>query len=306
MSYSAIQNIPIAIDLKVAANDTGWSIGDGTATHVACNSGYVRLKDYTVKAGHTYRISYAVLVITSGYVQLFAGVTGGLQRTVSGFYTETITPTSDGSVSFFSNGNCTIKAFNSQDTAIDTSNTQKNTIVWSFQDRSWSEFRTIAPDFGFSLYIDMLTLFGGNLYLHQNGSSDRNNFYGNQYNSIIRLLGNSQPASVHKFKSISLQSNELLITTARGITTSLGQVSELTAQDFLKYNLTDTSGTASVYTYEGVYSSQLLNDMNTDLINGDPLKGNWILVELQTADGSLPLQLFTVGINDSLSKIGVR
>lgn len=296
-SYTAIQGTPIIVSLIAAAQDTGWSVSNPTASHSACNAGSITLTSYPLISGDTYYISYAVLSISGGYVQLFAGTTGGIQRTVAGFYTETII--ANGSVlTFFSNANCQIQAFN-----IQTQNVVNpailNTIVYSPPSKRWSDRRTLTPDMGFSLGINTYPLQNGVIYGQINGGSNRNNFFGVQYQSSIKFVGNSQPEHVKKFKSLSLQANELMITTIGGVVTSLGMVSELIDTDWLKATL---SGTTSVYTSEGVFSSFLHPDSET----GDPLKGNWIEIELITADGALPLQLYTIGINDSLSHIGMR
>lgn len=306
MSYQAVENNPIIIDLKVAANTTGWTVDGNIATHDSCNSGSIILKTYTLIVGDTYQVSYAVLSISGGYVQLFAGTTGGIQRTTPGIFVETIVAGANTALSFFSNANCKIQAFNIRDAALDTSNIQQNTPVYSVKNKKWGEFRTIAPDYGFSIYIDMVTLFLGNLYLHENGSADRNNFYGTQYQSIFQYVENKEPVLLKSYNSIALQSNELLVTTTDGIVTSLGQVSELIEQDFIKSVLNDGVTSINVESVTGIYSASFLKDKNIDLINGDQLKGNYITITLTTVNGNKALKLFSIAVNASKDNIGVR
>lgn len=304
MSFSAIENTPISVNLLTQANDTGWSIDGSIATHTACNSGYIRLLKPII-ASVTYQVSYAVLSISGGYVQLFAGTTGGIQRTTPGLYVETIT--SNGTVlSFFSNANCQIQSFNIRNTVVDTSNTQQHTPVYSFDEKKWIEFRTIAPDYGFSIYIDMVTMYQGQLWLHENGSPNRNSFYGTQYQTIFQYVENSHPEQLKSYNSIALQSNELLVTTTSGITTSLGQVSELIEQDFIKSVLSDGVSSVNVESVTGIFSASFLKDKNIDLLNGDQLKGNYITIILTTVNGNIALKLFSIAVNASIDHIGVR
>lgn len=305
MSFSALQNVPIVINLLQQANTTGWSVNGVIAQHDSCNSGYITLNDYPLTPGHTYNVSFAILTVSGGYVQLFAGTTGGTQYTSPDLITETITANGAG-LSFFSNANCTIQAFNIQDTFQETSNTQMNTPVYSFENKKWGEFRTIAPDYGFSIYIDMLTLFEGNLYLHENGSSDRNNFYNTQYQTIFQYIENTQPEELKSYNSIALQSNELMVTTDGGIVTSLGQVSSLIEQDFIKSILNDGVTSINVESVTGIFSASFLRDQNIDIINGDRLKGNYINITLTTVNGNVPLRLFSIAVNASKDNIGVR
>lgn len=308
MSYSALENSPITIDLLVAANTTGWSVANDIASHDSCNAGSIILEDYPLTAGQTYRISWICLTISGGNVQARSPGSNGAVVTTPGLHVETLTPTANGLISFFSNANCTIKAFSIQDTFQATSNTQQNTLVYATEDKKWNGFRTIAPDFGFSIYIDMLTLYLGRLYLHQNGSASRNNFYGTQYQTILQYVENHMPQEIKSYNSVVLQSNQLMVTTESGITTSLGQVSELIDQDFLKSALNDGVSSVNVYSVLGTFSASFLRDINSEggLINGDQLMGNYIIVTLVTINGNTPLKLFSIATNASKKNIGNR
>lgn len=305
MSYAGIENNPIIVDLLAASNDTGWSIAGDIATHSSCNSGSVRLNGYSLTIGDTYEISYAVLSISGGYVQLFAGTAGGVQRTTTGLFVETIVA-NGGVISFYSNANCSIQAFNIRNTVEDVSNVQRNTPIYSVDNKKWGEFRTIAPDFGFSIYIDLVTIKNGNLYLHQNGTDDRNNFYGVQYETIFQFVENANPTILKNYNSIAFQANELLVTGDDGIVTSLGQISELAEQDFIKGKLSDATSVTNIEAQYGVFSASFLKDKRFDLINGDALSGSYITINLQTTTGNLPLRLFSVAVNSSVKHIGNR
>lgn len=305
MSYSAFENTPIIVDLLIAANDTGWSLnGDGTASHVSCNSGYITLLNYPAVAGHTYTITYTVNSISGGYVQAFAGGAGGTQITTPEIVVETITAGADGTIQLFSNAVCQVQLFNIVDVTVDG---DPVTIVYATKNRKWSDNRTTNPAMGLSLYERTLQIAqNGAIYVQQVGSESRNNFFGVQYDSTIKLVDAEKGALLKTYNSIALQAAQLMVTTDGGITTSLGQVSSLIEQDFLKSALNDGVSSINVYDQVGVYGASFLRDQNQDIINGDALAGNYIIVELITTKSAMPLRLFTVAINDSQKKIGNR
>src|SRR6185503_19104983 len=122
--------------------------------------------------------------ISSGNVQLQTPGSNGTAQTAPGIFVETVTPTSDGFVQFYSNANATLTGF----TISDTTNNTGITIAYSAINGKWSDFRTFNPDYGWSLFENTITAKDGQLYLHLNGSDNTNNFYGVQYQSIIEAV----------------------------------------------------------------------------------------------------------------------
>jgi len=311
MSFTAVQDTPIQVNLLEYGKTTGWS-GDGAiAYHEACNQGFVTLISFPVVAGHTYNVSFRVITLsgTSPFIFLYAGNTVGMARTVPGFYVETIVASgTNPQIKFLGNGTASIEQFNIQEIITIDNQKAQNTICYSALTKKWSDFRTFIPDFGFSLFVHTYTLYQGDLYEHANNSDSRNNFYGVQYDTIFKFVDNKQPQSIKAYNSIALQSNELMVTTDNGITSSLGQISELSDLDFIKDVLNDGVTTVNVSSVEGIFSANFWKDINSPggLINGDNLRGNYLTVELVTQTGSAVLQLFSIGVNTSLSKIGVR
>ncbi len=304
MSYSAIENTPIVVNLLQSANDTGWSVDGTTATHVACNSGLVTLLNYPVTAGHTYQVSYIVPSISGGNVQLRAGFTNGIARTTPNIYVENITPVEDGVIQFYSNANCTLTSFN----IVDTTNKVGTTIVFSMNNQKWSDFRNQYPDFGWSIYTKTIMGYNGQLYAAQNGGGgNTNNFFGVQYQSKIKFVEAKNPAIIKDFEAINYQANMLLVTTLNGIVSSNGQVSTLIDTDFIKQRLAAGGLTVINYQVDNVYSASLLGDQNDEnVVNGAGMRGNYLIVELITEDGSTPLQLFSVAARTRYVPIGSR
>lgn len=300
--YQAVENNNIVVDLLVACNTTGWSTSDNIARHDSCNQGSIILNTYPLTVGETYKVSYVVLTISGGNVQLFAGTQAGVARTTPGIYVETIVAAgANPKFSFFSNANCTLQYFTPQH-VVPLIN---NTIIFQLMTRKWSDFRSIAPDCGFSIFTDTITLFEGDLWSNDNGSDNRNSFYGVEYPSIVKAQYAVAPSVPKTFLSLSLQVNELMITTPDGITTSLGQISELVDADFLKGILSAPYLSIAQFSYEGVYAASFLRDKNVDLFSGDVLKGNYIIIELTTVNSGV-LKLFTVNVVAEHSAIGSR
>jgi hypothetical protein len=302
-TYIGIENNPIVVNLLTQANDTGWNLpGDGTAVHVTCNSGYANLLNYPVFAGHIYSITYTILSISSGNVQAFVGGQGGGVYTSPDIIVETITASADGIIRLFSNANCTVQLFNVKDVTLDDA----VTVIYSALNKNWSDSRTLYPDFGLSIYERTILSQNGNIYFQQNGSDDRNNFFGTAYQSSIKFVDAKNPDIINGFESLNYQANMLLVTTPDGVTTSLGQVSTLIDTDFIKEKLQSAGLEVINYQKDNVYSASFLPDSNEDTVNGSGLRGNYCIVELITVDGSTPLKLFSVEVKTAHIPIGAR
>lgn len=307
MSTTAIQDQPIVISLTDLARSSGWTVAGTIASHTSCNSGNLYILNYPLISGQTYTYSWQVIARSSGFVQANLGTAqGAAQTSPTGVITETVTATgTNPQFFFFSNGTLSIENFTITRVGFTTSLTQQNTIAYSEKTHKWVSFYTYIPDNAFSLFTNTYSLFNGDLYVHKSGSLSRNNFYGIDYQSIIQFVDNVQPIVPKSYLSLSIQCNELMVTGDNGITTSLGQVSELAAQDFIKDYLTDGTSNYNVTTIEGIYSASFWRDKNTDLLNGDQLKGNYIIITLVSTNNSA-LLLYTINIVARHSPIGSR
>lgn len=302
MSFTAVQNNPITVNLVDEANYTGWTVDGSIATHSSCQSGAITLLGYVVIPGHTYQVTYTVLSISGGGVYASVGGNDIGAHSTPGIYIDTIIAADNSPIKLISDVNCTVQLFNVKDVTINDG----VTIVYAAKNRKWSDNRTMYPTFGFSLYERSVVEYLGNLYVQQNGSSDRNNFFGEQFESSIQFIEAKEPALIKTYNSIAIQANQLMVTTEDGIVTSLGQISELSTADFIKSQLIDAVSSVQVSAQEGIYSASLLSDKRYDLFGPDALKGNWIKITLTTNGGNEVLNLFTVAVNSSRSYIGTR
>ncbi len=81
------------------------------------------------------------------------------------------------------------------------------TLTYSQTSKGWPSFYSYIPDFMLGMNQYFYTFNGGNLYQH-NANGNRNNFYGEQYNSQITTVFNQNPLENKIFKTINLESNE--------------------------------------------------------------------------------------------------
>lgn len=302
--FTAIENNPIIVDLLAQAKTSGWSVDGVIATHDSCNAGNIPLFNYPVIGGNSYQISYIVLSISGGSVQPQTPGSNGISRTTTGLYVETVTPTGNGFLSFYSNANCTVTGFNISN----ITNSQGVTIVYSPINKKWSDFRTFYPDFGWSLYTRTIYAYQGGLHMSDNGdtSGSTNNFFGTQYQSSIKFVEANNPGVIKDFEALNYQANTLLVSTIDGIQSSLGQVSTLIDTDFIKQNLQDGNLSVTIYDKDGVYSASFLSDENEDIVNGSQLRGNYLIVELITNDGSTPMTLYSLAVRSKYVPLGMR
>lgn len=301
--FTTLQNTPITIDLRIQGNSTGWSISGTHAIHEVCNAGNLPLVNYPITIGVSYEVSYRINSISSGYIQTSLGGVIKPNKTTSGFYNESFTAVNTEFFNFFSNANADVELVNVRVTTAIFNNKSTETIVWSEKNNKWSDFRGYNPDEGFSLFANMFTYKNGQLHAHS-ALNGRNNFYGQQYSSVFQFVGNAGKTQPKTFESISYEANDLMITTTDGITTSLGKISELIDQDFLKDTLDDGVTQIDIYSVEGIYSAGFMK-AQPDLINGSPLKGTWIAVELIQVNVGV-LKLSNVYIHSERSAIGSR
>lgn len=298
MGYSVLQNSPIFINLLDAANYTGWSVDGVIATHSSCQPGNMNLMGYLIVPCTSYSVTYQVISISGGEVQLTFGGIAGSVVTTPGYVTQTFTSATN-SAFIYSNANCQIQLLAVQTNPLPISPAQQNTIAYSDhtggeeETDKWGSFYTKIPDIGGSLFENTYEFNQGQMYVAQHNSGNRCNFFGTQFPATIVFSTNQQPSISKTFLSVNYQCNELLVTSASGIATSLGQLSELIPTDFLQQEYTDGS---QIFSVEGIYKASFMRDMKVDIINGDPLKGNWLTISLTTESPSAVLNLFSTEI----------
>ena len=82
------------------------------------------------------------------------------------------------------------------------------TIAFKEDVKGWTSRKDFIPEAGISLNNKFYSLKNGQIWEHGSENTDRNNFYGVQYDSAIRFIFNQQPASVKRFKTLNYSGSE--------------------------------------------------------------------------------------------------
>lgn len=148
------------------------------------------------------------------------------------------------------------------------------TVAFNENINRWTSFYSFTPEHADYIFNKYMAFNNGIMWEH-NSSANYNTFYGTQYPSIVQLTYNGSPLLVKSFIGLMEQSNTVWYPSSNvvssketAITTSLGQTSNLLADDFTKK--------------EGVWFSSLMRDIESPggINDGDDLKGNWIKFRL--------------------------
>jgi len=302
-----ISGTSVSIDLVEQGKSTGWSTDGSIATHVSCNFGCIKLKDFVLTNGVSYTITLNVISITGGYLNISLGSTVSPDITTTGFKTITLTSAGDNILKVCSDANTTIELIAIKNNTVDTNAKQKNTLAYAQTLGKWTSFYNFTPDNGCSLFTNLYTYRNGLTYLHDPLDTDRAEIYGTQYYPYIKAVFNQAPTVQKVFQSINMNSGTLMVTETNGVQTSLGQLSDLKDKDFLQHTLSDGVTTINVYNKDGIYLARFVRDsLSSGGLNfGNILKGNYITVDLYAPDPDT-LQLMSVSVKSVPSIINVR
>lgn len=297
----------LSINLTEQGKSTGWSTDGVKATHINCNYGCIKLKDAQLTAGTSYTITFNVLSINSGYVNVSIGDSVSSNFTTVGFKTIVLTASGDNILKVCSNANTTIELIAIKNNTVDTSLKQNSTVAYAQTLGKWTSFYNFVPDSGCSLFINLYTYKNGLTYIHNPQDTNRAEIYGTQYYPYVKAIFNQAPTVQKMFQSINMNSGTLMVTETSGVKTSLGQLSELKEKDFLQHTLSDGVNTVNVYNKDGIYLARFVRDSQSDggLNFGNILKGNYITVDLYAPDPDT-LQLLSVSVKSVPSVINVR
>ena len=81
------------------------------------------------------------------------------------------------------------------------------TLTYSESAQGWPSFYSFNPDYMIGMNNYFYSFKGGNLYRH-NVNEVRNNFYGAQYNSILKSVFNLSPLENKLFKTLNLEGDD--------------------------------------------------------------------------------------------------
>jgi hypothetical protein len=307
MSIEAIQGIPKTISLSEIGISTGWTSSGDLATHESCNDGYIEANDITLVSGVEYTIYYDIISISGGYLNVSIGTSISSNQTTPGLKSATLTAAGDLKLRVYSNANCVIQLMTVTNDVVNTDAKQRNTLSFSQDLGKWTSFYTFIPDYGCSLFTNLYTYKNGVTYLHNPLDPNKGYIYGTQYYPYIKAVFNEAPSVQKMFQSINMNSGTLMVTDTGGVTTSLGQISNLNDASFLQHTLNDGVTSINIYSKDGIYLARFLRDTSSSggLAFGNLLKGNYITVDLYAQDPD-NLKLMFVSVKSVPSVINVR
>lgn len=286
MAIQVIENNTVTFDILSLLTDRGWRYVTPTVIrHESPNFGDLVITDFEVIPGVSYEYSFNIVDMTSGSLELYIGGVSVDVILEGGYIQGTIVAEDDSPMRFYSNGDLTLTNLNvSALISSEDYDGKMDTVTWSENRKGWVTFKDLLPENGFSMFTKMFTLKDGNLWEHKVDGTIPNNFYGTQYSSSVKFPVSS--VGVKTYHNIAIHSNKILGTTEDGVTTQLGQVTDLVTYDF------DTR--------EGVHYANKLRDAILD----DKLKGRYIVVELTDEETKEEkLQLFKVVVKSEISTL---
>lgn len=297
MKFCSLDTEGVDIDLVAQYFDNGWSFDGEIATHESCNSGSISRVNIPIQIGKSYKVVYDVLTRTSGQVYSQIGEINGTPRMATGTnYTDTITPTVGTNLSFFSDGDLSIRL----KTVTELKSGNGTTIAYNEKTKAFTSFYSYIPDKMASIVSDFLSFKNGKIYLHNSPNNGFNTFYEDALApSEIVAVVNSSPKVIKTFLGIFLDSNsewELKQTAeGPGILTNTGQQSEIIKEDYI---IEDLGGGVFITKKEGVYYADFYRDSTSPggLLEGDVLNGNWMKIKLTNDDNNF-VSLWSVFVN---------
>lgn len=198
-------NVPLSLNIQDDYADSGWEVSAGIATHYPCNAGYIKISGLNIKLGDSYVIEYEVSNYVSGIVRSSIGTSNGASRNAAGVFRDTITAVGNTDVRLYSDGMLSasrIKIFplvQSEDTAV--------TLAFSEDLNRWVSYYSYAPEMMVKFANQFFSFKDGSLWLH-NVNPIRNNFYGVQYESMVKFYVNIDPERDKDFYNMIVNSNK--------------------------------------------------------------------------------------------------
>ena len=119
---------------------------------------------------------------------------------------------------------------------------EPKTISYSEDVKGWTSLKSFHPEAGVSVARKYYTMLNGELWEHH-ANDVRNNFYGNQYDSHVTLVMNSEPSTVKNFRSFSYEGTQAKVHESKQVflgTNDLGE--DLYASSADNYNYSAKQG----------------------------------------------------------------
>lgn len=273
----------------------GWTVSGGVAYHSECNAGYInRVFDLSSDTEWTFR--YKILSLESGTVNIVVDGVSGTVRNSPGIYEETFTTSNNNAtVSFYATGEASLEYVQ-----VFSPNQEVKGTTMSFNEdvNEWISDLPFVPEF-MNKFVDRFFVFKDGEIWENNINEVRNNFFGEQYPSIVQFYVNLEPTVVKNFYTIRLKSNKVWAATRIYIPPrdgkSQGQLSRLKKGRFKSY--------------QGDFFAEFMRDLNDPrfineldaLTKGALLQGNWMEITLENND-TTEVRMMSVDVQVSPSQ----
>ena len=288
--YTILRNSQLEIQLASDYQDNGWSFSNGIAIHDGLNEGSIRNTVFKPEINKDYTISIQVSGMTSGLLDVSLG--GVLFGTItgSGFY-ELSGTTINNEGLVFSTGLTDLQILSFQ---INEGINQGQTIVYDSNTKMYIGHVSVHGDM-MERFLDELIVFKNGQPWIQDRNPVRNNFFGQQYPSMIRFYCNVQYNDDKDFYYMTINGNnpwKVDITAPSREGKSIGQKTRIKSGNF-KFE-------------KGKYMADILRDLNDPrfsdsmqaLMRGALIQGKWIEI---TLTNNQDVEVFLLSVETDVS-----
>ena len=141
------------------------------------------------------------------------------------------------------------------------------TIAFKEDVKGWTSRKDFIPEAGISLNNKFYSLKNGQIWEHGSENTDRNNFYGVQYDSAIRFIFNQQPASIKRFKTLNYSGTEArqyLYTVAEQSASYKYNIAEVKANNYTPTSEIPTRGWYNSFMFTNLQEGNIKEFLNKE------------------------------------------
>lgn len=187
-SYTILKNSSLIVYPYGDYPQQGWTVNNNIASHSGCNSGYIRT-DFDLSSAQQWTFEYTILSLDTGIVRIEVDGVQGVNRNTAGTYSETFTTSNPiGLVRFFATGISSLQLLKVYPIG---EFTEGLTFAFNEDADKWVTYYDYVPEFMVKFITSFFTFKNGTMWEH-NVNPLRNNFYGTQYNTRLRIVFNAE------------------------------------------------------------------------------------------------------------------
>ena len=185
----------------------------------------IKTVDKVIEAGKLYDWSIDVKAVYAGSLEIFSNgevkdENGNILTEANGTIVETIdtvgrhsgtlkTNASAGAELYIRVGDTTHTNIEFSDVSLKENVDERNrTVTFSEDVRGWTSFKSFIKENGVSMSNNYYTFDNGELWKHHSIDVDRNNFYGDQYESSVTTIFNQSPGVIKNFNTLNYEGTQ--------------------------------------------------------------------------------------------------